>query len=195
MNGGAVLVAGLVRRLGASAMARALNLTEGAVRAHAGGAALPRAGVRRRYRERYDVPEESWDIAAGAAPQDTPESSTAIRSPRTSPKPAGRAASTPEAPEDARAAVVDLLRVARGQLEAAQADEEVPYRERAQLITSATGLCRLLARLSGELELTEAQIVRSAPFKRLLDKLDAVLERHPAAARDWHAALAAGEES
>jgi hypothetical protein len=165
-------------------MARALNLTEGAVRAHAGGLSLPRTAARRRYRERYDVPEESWDL-----PQDTPESST------TSPKPAGRAASTPEGPEDARAAVIDLLRVTRAQLEAALADEEVPYRERAQLITSATGLCRLLARLSGQLEITEAQIVRSAPFKRLLDKLDAVLEKHPAAARDWHAALAAGEES
>jgi recombinational DNA repair protein RecT len=90
---------------------------------------------------------------------------------------------------DAREAVVDLLRVARAQLEAAQADAEVPYRERAQLITSCTGLCRLLARLSGQLEVTEVAIVRSAAWARAMRVVREVLEKHPAAAAELDAAL------
>jgi recombinational DNA repair protein RecT len=99
------------------------------------------------------------------------------------------ASATTGRPIDAREEVIDLLRVARKQLEDAQADGEVPYRERAQLITSCTGLCRLLARLSGQLEVTETAIVRSAHWARAMRLVREVLAKHPAAAADLDAAL------
>lgn len=53
-------------------------------------------------------------------------------------------------------------------------------------ITQAT---RLLARLDGQLEISQSQIVRSHPWRQLMDLLDGVLEKHPDAAKDWAAAL------
>ena len=54
---------------------------------------------------------------------------------------------------------------------------------------------RLLARLSGQLEITEAAIVRSAPWRRLMDLLDAVHAKHPEAAKAWAAALRETDEA
>jgi hypothetical protein len=84
---------------------------------------------------------------------------------------------------DAKDVVLDLLFAARRQLEAAEADRNVAYRERAALISSATGLCRLLARLSGSLEVTQASILRSAAWSRILRAFERVASRHPEAAR------------
>lgn len=181
MTQGAVLVAALAKRLGASAMGRKLEITEAAVRTHASGQTLPRAGVRARYHTAYDVPVAAWETPAGAT----------IPPPAAPPSPPARpAAPPPPAGElDARTAVVELLHVARAQLEAAQADTDVPYRERAQLITSATGLCRLLARLSGQLEVSEVAIVRSQPWARAMALVREVLQRHPAAAAELDEAL------
>lgn len=88
---------------------------------------------------------------------------------------------------DAKAVAAETLLSLRRALSEAPS-EDVPTI--ANAITSAS---RLLARLSGELEITEAQIVRSVPFRRLMDRLDGVLSRHPAAAKEWAEALA--EES
>jgi hypothetical protein len=188
LTNGAVLVAVLAKRLGASAMARKLGLTEAAVRSHATGQAVPRPGARERYLAAYDVPLDAWgDAGAATLPQDAPASAPPppmLPSGSSGPPGAAMASS-----DDAREAVVDLLRVARAQLEAAQLDKDVPYRERAQLITSATGLCRLLARLSGSLDVTEVAIVRSTHWRRLMDLLDGVLAKHPEAAKAWAAKL------
>ena len=181
---GSVLAAGLAARLGPSVVARKVGLTEGAVRSHATGAATPRTGARKRYRESFDIPIESWDLSAT-----TPPAAQAPRGRAGATSPGPEALDATSSPVDARQEVIELLRVARAQLEAAGADPDVPYSARSQLITSATGLCRLLARLSGQLEVTEVAIVRSAPWARLMRLVREVLAKHPAASADLFAAF------
>jgi hypothetical protein len=186
----AVIVAGLAERLGASVVARVVGLTEGAVRSHAAGSAVPRGGARKRYCEVYDIPIEGWETPAGLAVTPPPQAPREPPSALETAKVAVAAPSAaPGAPVDARDEVLYLLRVARRQLEAAEADPEVSYPARSQLITSATGLCRLLARLSGQLEVTETAIVRSAPWARAMKIVREVLGRHPVAAAELDAAL------
>ena len=87
--------------------------------------------------------------------------------------------------------MVELLAVARSQLARAESDALSPYRERAQLITACTGLCRLLARLSGQFEVTETAIVRSRPWARVIGVVGEVLQKYPAAAVEVRTALEA----
>lgn len=49
---------------------------------------------------------------------------------------------------------------------------------------------KLWARLSGDLEITEAQICRSAPWLRLMSLVEGALVKHPVALREVSAALA-----
>jgi hypothetical protein len=180
---GAIIVAGLVARLGASVIGRKVELTEGAVRSHATGGAVPRERVRARYRAALDVPLDSWDSLSAPPVSASPPSTPA---PTPAPTPARAPGETPDALE----AVMHLLDVARAELEAARADALTPPGARAALITAATGLCRLLARLSGQLEVTEIAILRSQPWARAMALVREVLRRHPAAAADLDEALA-----
>jgi hypothetical protein len=77
--------------------------------------------------------------------------------------------------------VTRLLATAQEQLEQARGDSDVPYAARATLITSATRLCQLLARLSGQLEITQAAILRSAAWARILRVFDEVFSKYPEA--------------
>lgn len=53
-----------------------------------------------------------------------------------------------------------------------------------QLIGQLTNANRLHARLSGALDITEAQIVRSAPWARIMVVLRDALKKHPKALKD-----------
>jgi hypothetical protein len=170
----AAIVASLAKHAGSSAMARKLAITESAVRSHATGKAIPRKGVQERYRALYNVPLDSWTHPAGSKPP---------------PKRQKRAKVAPELPEgpteapDALKTVLLLLQTAREQLEEASNDEDVPYTARASLITSASGLCRLLAQLTGSLEITQSAIVRSTAWGRILRAFETVFSRHPEASK------------
>jgi hypothetical protein len=48
---------------------------------------------------------------------------------------------------------------------------------------------KTLAKLNGAFDLTETQIVRSTPWKAIMAKVIAVLEKHPAAALDLQRVL------
>lgn len=86
-------------------------------------------------------------------------------------------------PVDPRELTVDVLKVLRACLKVARGDS-------APSVAKAIGPhTRLLARLDGQLEITQAQIVRSRPWKELMALLDGVLERHPLAAKEWCQAL------
>jgi hypothetical protein len=88
--------------------------------------------------------------------------------------------------EDAR----NLLRTVQEELVAARANNSLAPSAKASLITSAARAIKLIASLSGEGQITEVQIIRSAPWQRLMAALDGVLVKHPKAARDWANALA-----
>lgn len=174
-------------------MAKRLGVTEGAVRAHAEGRAGPRRKVRARYRELYGVPEEAWDAPATPAATSAPpaasnevekgEAMAPAAPPAPAPRPPPVPKPLPDAPKetDALNMVLRLLATAQAELEQARGDTEVPYNTRASLITSATRLCQLLARLSGQLEITHAAILRSAAWARITRTVDDVVARHPEA--------------
>lgn len=65
----------------------------------------------------------------------------------------------------------------------------LPEKDVAQLAGQYTNAQRLYARLSGALELTEAQIVKSAPWAKLSVLIRDALKGHPAALRDVVGAL------
>jgi hypothetical protein len=90
---------------------------------------------------------------------------------------------------DAKATCADTIRHMTHELARLEKDAEATPRDRAAVATSLTSATRLLARLSGQLEITEAAIVRSHPWRRLMDLLDAVHAVHPEAAKAWAAAL------
>lgn len=161
-------------------MARRLGLTEGAVRSHAEGRADPRPKVKERYREVYGVPLEAWSVPEGAevssAPPPTPKAA-----PPTDPRPPPSA--EPSKAPDALTEVVELLAATKRQLMAAEKDANAPYESRATLIRAATQLCNQLARLTGSLEVTQATIVRSAAWSRILRAFEESFREHPEAAK------------
>lgn len=63
-------------------------------------------------------------------------------------------------------------------------------RELAALQGQLLQMRKLWARLSGDLEITEAQICRSAPWLRLMSLIEGALVKHPAALREVSAVLA-----
>jgi hypothetical protein len=83
-----------------------------------------------------------------------------------------------EAEPDPRKEAAAVLRALRRHLDAAEEANVVP-----SLANAITSAARLLARLSGQLEITEAQIVRSAPWRKLKGLLDQALAPYPEAAR------------
>lgn len=190
----AELLAGLVKRVGSSAVARRLSLTEGAVRSHAEGRAVPRRKVQERYRDIYEIPIEAWpapQLERAGAPARAPradgaeggEARGSVPAPRALP-PLPEPVPLPDVPKesiDAQQMVLRLLEAARQEIEKARGDQNVPYNVRASLITSATRLCQLLARLSGDLEVTHAAILRSAAWARIVRTFEAVFDRHPEA--------------
>jgi hypothetical protein len=98
-------------------------------------------------------------------------------------------ASTTSAPPpplalDARTVALETLGALREKMKNVHPDKVT------SVANAITHCAKLVAELSGETELTESQILRARPFRRLLDKLDEVLERHPAALAEWRAVLA-----
>src|SRR5580658_2945429 len=134
-------VEALRRRLGGAHLARVLGVSEALVRALGAAQRMPGPEVRRKLIA-LGVPLASWQAPA------TQEASTATE---VSPGASSVQGDTPVDPSDAKREVVHLLRIAKEQLEGARSDAVVTYREKASIIVAATGLCRLLARLSGQL--------------------------------------------
>lgn len=90
-----------------------------------------------------------------------------------------------EGTEDKDALAVCRATVARleRELDRLAGDVEASARERATVATALTAATRLLARLSGQLEVTHAAIIRSAAWRRILKNFEDVFARHPEAAK------------
>lgn len=99
----------------------------------------------------------------------------ALRGPASSPPPA--AAPPLEPTDDARQIAIDTLTALRNRL------ATCPPSDVHKVATAITAATRLLARLSGQLEITEAQLLRSAPWAKAMALLERTLERFPDAAR------------
>lgn len=100
----------------------------------------------------------------------------------------------PTVPDDANATQRAELQVKRLEAELTWLHEhQAPAKQIADTERTLTGALRLLARVSGELEVSEAMLCRSAPWKKLLGTIMGVLRDYPDALRAMNAALERGE--
>lgn len=166
---GTVLVAALVARYGAAEPARRLDCAESAVRHWATGRRVPGPPQRERLRAVYEVPLEAW--TRRAVPTSTPPAPTA-EPPRTTPvRPEANALSELRA-------TIDKIDAA---IASAEADPKVSAGQKAQLFNAKVTATRTLARLTGELDVTEARILAHPAWRRLREEMLAALSAFPEA--------------
>jgi hypothetical protein len=83
--------------------------------------------------------------------------------------------------------------VALDTLEALQrALDKAPAADVPRIANAMTAAAKLLAKLSGDIELTEAQVIRSGAFRRVQGRMHAVLTRFPDCAKAMAEAFAEG---
>jgi transcriptional regulator with XRE-family HTH domain len=111
----------------------------------------------------------------GALAAAIPGWAEAVRGPPSAPPPP--AAAPVEPTDDARQIAIDTLTALRGRL------ATCPPSDIHKVATAITAATRLLARLSGQLEVSEAQLLRSAAWAKAYTLLERTLERFPDAAR------------
>ena len=92
-----------------------------------------------------------------------------------------------------REQIEQLLEQAQAHLARTMADEESKGSERAAALAQVKAILRDRARLRGELEITEATIVRSLAWKRLQSRIVEALTGHPEAERSFLEAMKAAE--
>lgn len=102
----------------------------------------------------------------------------------------------PKVPFEASAVPEDLDPLAKAKLHCKRIDEAMRVSERAGLSTETaklygqyTNALRHHARLSGALDITQGQIVKSTPWVQLRALIRKTLEAHPAALKDFDEAL------
>jgi DNA-binding transcriptional regulator YdaS (Cro superfamily) len=164
------LVRAAVKRSGSSAVARKLGVSEAAVRAWAAGERKPKG------KSAEAILEKLGGIVSAAVVIGPPILPRRITD-----------ASDPPSPDsdDPRANAVATLRVLRAALEKADPCD-VP-----SIANSITSSSRLLARLSGQIDVTESQVLRSAAWTKLRRIIGAVLAEYPGAIERLDAALEA----
>jgi hypothetical protein len=178
----------LVRVHGVGRLESRLGVAEGTVRGWLDGRA-PQKRMRARAAEVLGIPADAWTVPAGAVPKPPPPRAGTGAAPAAPAVPAAKApAPAPgeplaEADLDPRANAVATLRALRRHLEEAERDEV------AALANAITSSSRLLARLTGQLEISESQIVRSVPWRKAKALLEEALAPYPEAARAVAAAF------
>jgi hypothetical protein len=104
--------------------------------------------------------------------------------PPKSPPPLSPPALTPIAPvkvsesDDPKAIVLETLQTLRAQLQNCPKDE-IP-----KVATAITSSNKLLAQLTGSLEVSQIQLLRSKAWREVYEILESVLRRHPAALKE-----------
>jgi hypothetical protein len=194
-SAGSVAFAAIVRRRGGGEVGRELGMSPGAVRNIAAGRRGVGGTARRAIAATYKIPEALWDQPAAppGKPHDAPAPSAAPLAPPPPPGRSRRASSTagkPSAPppaddetSDPQVLALRVVRQLERELAAAKGNEAYTPKERAALATATTGALRLLARLSGSLEVTQTAITRSAAWSRIMRAFEAVFSRHPECAQ------------
>lgn len=174
---GARLLEPIVRARGAAEVARKARSSQVSVRLWVNGQRRPGGDARQALAHHYDIPIESWI----KAPEIPPAAETGVR-----PK-------LVEAPKiDVGLPAKELVRMQlqgiRNRIAAAEAGDANPSTI-ATLENAYTAAVRLYAKLAGELEITEATIMRSSAWAKLMKRLREVLELHPDAAKAIEAAF------
>jgi hypothetical protein len=147
------------------------------VRATASGARVPSRHLRKALLEIYAVAPADFD-ASGPPPARAPTSRASASRPDASAVP--NRGAVPAAPgaldtTDAKAVTEALVARLTKELDRLDSDPEATPRERASVSSSLTSATRLLARLSGALDVTPSQIMRSPHWRPLLAAMVAAL--------------------
>jgi hypothetical protein len=184
-SAGSEAFATVVRRIGPAGVGRVLGCTPGAASNWAAGRRAPGAVVRRAIAKRYAVDVALWDSPptdraasrlrqeSSAPPSTAREPSrmtNATQSVRQAPRHASAPASRPGDPigdEAAEAVARDTVNRLRRELDRLDVDTDATSRERASVSTALTSATRLLARLSGALEISQSQILRSPHWQAI----------------------------
>jgi hypothetical protein len=95
-------------------------------------------------------------------------------------------------PLDPRREAEDAVRRARRHLDQLEGDAKVSPRERAAATAALTSTIRVLARIAGDLPVTEEQIVKSPTWRAILGRLEVALKQYPEACRAMAKALTEG---
>jgi len=171
---GGRLVAEAVRRLGAAEVARRARTSEAMARHMATGLKTPGVDLKHRLADAFGVPVEAWSMPAKDEPSSPPRKPRAPGVRR-----ASRGAALPEL-----WATVEQIDVALDAL-----DVDAPATHRAALLRTRSDTLDKIAKLQGEGELTEAQVLRSRPWRTLMARIAPILERHPEVAAEMASAL------
>jgi hypothetical protein len=167
------------------------------------GRRTPTPAWRRKISKRHpDVVASLWE-----APPPPPQASAAAQAAQAEPAPpstpasstppptaAHRAAQTPAAfvvQESPEVVARDTVRRLRRELDRLDDDPEATSRERASVSTALTSATRLLARLSGALEISQSQILRSPHWQAIQQTIVDALRPWPESLAAAHKALQA----
>jgi hypothetical protein len=190
---GAVRLASICARSTFVAVGAKIGASEAAVRHYVTGRRTPAPPVRVRIAETYAIPESCWTPSAGSSTNGTPAPTSSQVAPAPPSAPVGASTATVVAPagaqardganaspptagaESAETVARDTVRRLRLELDRLDADPEATSRERASVSTALTSATRLLARLSGGLEITMSQILRSPHWQTILATLVSAL--------------------
>jgi hypothetical protein len=170
----------VVARHGAAAVGRKLRVSEAAVRSWKTGSRKPSPVARAAMEAAYGVTAGSWEAEAGPAgdgdvapPSTIAQNAPPSRTPRevalplkADPGPTSEPAfALPAA--DAKATASATVRRLERELDRLDGDVLATARERASVASSLTSATRLLAKLSGALDVTKSQILRSPVWESM----------------------------
>ncbi len=188
ISAGSQAFAVVVRRIGGPAIAARLGVTRGAVHNWATARKMPTPTARRAIATHYGIATELWEAqaTAGAGAEPKPARAAPAKAP---PRPAAaekpRSAPSKARADDADPVAVckDTIRRLRRELERLDGDKLSTSKERAQLSSALTQATRLLAKLTGSLEISQSQILRSPHWRKLLEGLGDALRPVPGASK------------
>jgi hypothetical protein len=181
MTEGQRLVRALVAARGVALVARKTKTSDAGVKHWATGRRKPGAEARLLLEKHFGVGVSAWDEKPPP-----PATKPKIREPGEPLPPSEPIAEEVTSKELAFRHIQRILR----QIEEAEADE-ASTRELAQLDNALSTAIRVRARTAGELEVTEAMLMRSTAWARAMRVLFEALEKHPEAAKDVEAAFSA----
>ncbi len=183
VTAGSKAFAYVVRRHGGPTVAGALGRSSGAIRNIAAGRRLPGGALVAAIATAYGIPEADWE----RPPEEGPRSGQGAPEAVGPPGAAAEAMPPPEAPSQPEATASeasDPKALAMKTIERLGRDLDDPDgtpKERATIATAMTSATRLLAKVSGSIELTPSQVLRSPTWRQLQGVVIDALRPYPQA--------------
>jgi hypothetical protein len=167
------LLAALIRDHGRKELAEVLESDETTVSTWGlgrCGAHRPTKRVQMALERIYGLPRGAWSARVGAVVESKPKASEAPPAPPVN----------PEASSDIKTISLETITTLRGLLA-----NNPPKSAVAGLAGALAKQQEILAKVTGQLDVSISAILRSSAWREIVTALDGVLERHPQAAAEW----------